>query len=603
MLKFILKHKIELLLLVTGGLYFLFFSRFGIDIDDEGFQLYVSNLILKGFLPYKDFILHVTPGSFYSQALVFKVFSPTVMAGRLTVVFLGLAITWLLFKASRDITRSDYFAAISSVLFIFWGVPQIRHPWYGWYGLSAGLIFLCFYLKYLGSGNYAYLFFTGLFCGITFLMKQNLGMACLGAHLAFLFINYLFSDNAAREVKLFRILKKEGIFILGICAAVGPSIYYFALKKALPEFLYYVFRFSAFSAKARLIFNPFPHVKSVSLIILAVFFLFAWLFYNYLWGNARWKRVFLFLTIALIGSIVTLMAILIIKINNVDNIYILDHVKMGAVNGFFNLAMLAVLFSIFLIIKKIFQKKYKSEWDKSFLFITLFSIFYIWASLCISRDHLHLVLGMAPAYILLSFMFQRGVQRLQESLIRINRDIMALKRYVNFVVCIFPLVFISYFGFFTTLKNEGFRSIFPPIVNMRSELKLPRANGIMVIKEDKDTIEGIIGYIDANTSQGERIFDTYKSSLFYFLSGKVHPSFYYILHPDLFRPDKQDDVIKDIIRYNIKVAITQENVWDDPDRYVNETHNPLTFKILRHMRDNFKIDKQFGSYYILTKKQ
>ena len=191
---------------------------------------------------------------------------------------------------------------------------------------------------------------------------------------------------------------------------------------------------------------------------------------------------------------------------------------------------------------------------------------------------------------------------MKRNAIRINRDVIALKRYVNFVVCIFPLIFISYFGFFTALKNEGFRSIAQPIINMRSELKLPRANGIMATKEDKDTIEGITRYIEANTSRGERIFDTYKSSLFYFLSDKVHPSFYYILHPDLFRPDKQDDVINDIIRYNIKLAITQKNVWDNPDQYVNETHNPLTFKILRYMRDNFKAEKQFGNYYILIRK-
>ncbi len=591
MLKFISKHKIEFLLLAAGFFYFLFFSRFGIDVDDEGFHLYVSNLILKGLVPYKDFILHVTPLSFYLQALVFKIFAPTVMIGRLTVVFLGVLITWLLFRISKNITRSDYFAAISSVLFIFWGVPQIRHPWYGWYGLASGLAFLYFYLKYLDSGDYAYLFFAGLFCGATFLIKQNLGMACLWSYIVFLFIGKGLS----------KIFKKQAIFILGVLCAAGPCIYYFAIKQALPEFLYYVFRFAAFSAKGRLIFNPFPHVKSASLIILTVFFLFAWLLYNYFWGGARWKKAFLFLSLSLISSIIVLMAIFVIQINNVDSIYILDRIKMGAVNGFFNLAMLSVIFSIFFIAKKIFQKRYNSEWDSGFLLIALFSIFYIWASLCISRDHLHLVLGMPPAYALLSFMCYEGVQRLQEYLVRRNKDVMAAKRYANFVVCAFPLVFISYFGFFTALKNEGFRSISRPIVNMRSELKLPRARGIMVTKEDKDMIEGIDNFIESHSLKDERIFDTCKSSLFYFLSDRVHPSFYYILHTDLFRPDKQDDVINDIIRYNIKLAITQKNVWDGLDRHVNETYNPLTFKILRYMRDNFKKEGQFGSYYILVR--
>ncbi|MDP2921138.1 MAG: hypothetical protein Q8O12_02035 [Candidatus Omnitrophota bacterium] len=600
MIRFILRHKIEVLLLVFAAAYFLFFSRYGIDIDDEGFHLYVSNLILKGFTPYKDFILHVTPGSFYLQALVFKAFAPTVMAGRMTVVFLGLLITWLLYRISRNITRSDYFAAISGVLFIFWGVPQIRHPWYGWYGLAMGLAFLYFYLKYLGSGNYAHLFFTGLFCGAAFLIKQNLGMACLGSYLAFLFVSLVFSGKEKRE-KPAEILRKQSVFITGILAVMGSCTAYFAAKGALTEFLYYVFGFAALSAKGRMIFNPFPHVKSASVVILAVFFLLAWLFYNYYWGNARRKKVFLFLSLSIISAIIALMAIFVIQVNNVDNIYLLDRVKMGAVNGFFNLAMLAVVFSIFVIARKLFQERYIAKEDKGFIFITLFSIFYIWASLCISRDHLHLVLGMPPAYMLLSFVCYEAVQRLKQRLVRKNKDALSAARYASLTVCVFPLVFVSYFGFFTAFKNEGFRSIFPPIVNMRSELKLPRASGILVTEKDKETIEGIVRYIESNTSPGEKIFDTYKSSLFYFLSDRAHASFYYILHTDLFRPDKQDDVIKDIVRYNIKLAITGKGLWDSLDKYTDDKANPLTFKILRYMRDNFKISAMFGEYYILKK--
>lgn len=585
MAKFILKHKIEILIAIFSAGWFLFFSRYGIDIDDEGFHLYVSNMILKGFVPYKDFILHVTPLSFYLQAVIFRIFNPSLIIGRLTVAFLGLYVALILFRITKKIIHSDYFAAIASVIFIFWGVPQIRHPWYGWYGLASGLTFLYFYLKHLESQYTVYLFFTGLFCGLTFLMKQNLGMACLASYGAFLLIG---RDG----IKFYDFLKRQCVFIMGILTAMAPFVIYFTAYKALPAFLYYVFRFATFSAGGRLIFNPFPHVKLISVIILSVFLLLAWLLYNCFWGGQARKKIFLSVFIFFTGVLLVMMILFIMEINDVDNIYILDHIKMGAVNGFFNLAMLAVLIGIFFMFKK----------DKKFMFITLFAIFYIWASLCISRDHLHLVLGMPPSYILLAFMFYAVTQRARNFLIRKNKDSALAGRYANFSFCVFPLIFISWFGFFTTLKNEGFRSISPPIVNMHSELNIPRAKGIIVTKEDKDTIEGITGYIRSNTKEGERIFDTYKSSLFYFLSDRVHPSFYYILHSDLFRPDKQGYVINDIIRYNIKLAITGRDMWDNLEKYTDEKRNPLTFKVLGYMRDNFKVEKQFGRYYILIRK-
>ncbi|MFC1624606.1 glycosyltransferase family 39 protein, partial [Candidatus Omnitrophota bacterium] len=199
MLLLLKKYKIEISLFLFSLAYFLLFSRYGIDIDDEGFHLHVSNMILKGLIPYRDFVIHASPGSFYLQAFIFKIFSPTLFVGRMSIVALGLYMTIVLYRISRYIIPSPNFAAISSILFIFWGVSQIRHPWYGWYGLALALSFAYLALKYIKTDKGIYLFLTGLFCGLTFFTKQNLGAACFVSCSFFLVIDTVFSKENIKE--------------------------------------------------------------------------------------------------------------------------------------------------------------------------------------------------------------------------------------------------------------------------------------------------------------------------------------------------------------------------------------------------------------------
>ncbi|MFC1624663.1 hypothetical protein ACFL28_05075, partial [Candidatus Omnitrophota bacterium] len=333
------------------------------------------------------------------------------------------------------------------------------------------------------------------------------------------------------------------------------------------------------------------------------FLAFAWLLYSALWSGKKRKFIFLFSNFLFIGLMILGCIFFIIKINEVDQIYIMDHIKTGVVNGFFNIATFSIFFSIIICLMRILKGKYQDRHTRELLFITLFSVLYTWAALCISRDHLHLVLGMPPAYILLAFMFYSASQKVRHVLIGRGKDDPRAARFSNQAICILPLIVISYFGFFTSLKDEGFRSVSPPLVNMHSGLDVERGRGIIVTKEDKDMIENIVGYIDANTRETERIFDTYKSLLFYFLSDRMPPSFYYILHHDLFRSDKQEHVIKDIKRHDVNLMTTERDRWDNSGYYTDEDKNPLTFKIWRYIVNNYEIKKDFGRFYILGKKK
>ncbi len=603
MLLLLKRYKIEVFLFLFSLAYFLLFSRYGIDIDDEGFHLYVSNMILKGLIPYRDFAIHASPGSFYLQAFIFKIFSPTIFVGRMSVVVLGLYMTIMLYRISRYIIPSPNFAAIPSILFIFWGVAHFRFPWYGWYGLALALSFAYLGLKYFKTDKGIYLFLAGLFCGLTLFTKQNLGTACFVSYGFFLVIDTVFSKEGIKE-KISNILRKGFIFFAGLSLILGTVAFYFYMKESLSQLFYYLFEFSLVTAKGRhIMFNPYPHIKVSSLGILLIPLAFAWLLYGALWSEKKRKNIFLFSSFLFIGLMILGCIFFIIRINEVDEIYIMDHIKTGVINGFFNIATFSMFFSVIICLMRRLKGKYQDRHTRQLLFITLFSILYTWAALCISRDHLHLILGMPPAYILMAFMFYSANQKVRHVLIRKGKDDPRAARFSNQAICILPLIFISYFGFFTSLKNEGFRSISPPLVNMHSGLDVKRGKGIIVTKENKDMIENIVGYIDANTKETERIFDTYRSLLFYFLSDRMTPSFYYYLHPGIFRSDKQEYVIDDIRKHNINLVITEKRSWDDLGWYMDKDNNPLTYKIWRYVADNYRKEKHFGKYYILKRKR
>jgi hypothetical protein len=280
----------------------------------------------------------------------------------------------------------------------------------------------------------------------------------------------------------------------------------------------------------------------------------------------------------------------------------MDRIKMGFVNGFFNLAVLSMLCGIIAVFIQITKRRYKGGADRAFLIITLFSVLYTWASLCISRDHLHLVLGMPPSYILLSYMIWNGAEKMSSILIRKGRNNSVARKFSTLIFCIIPLIFICYFGFLTALKNEGFRSVSPALVNMDMKLDSERARGIIVTEKDMKMIDGIVSYINEHTDSGERIFDTSKRHMFYFLSDRVHASFYYILHPDAFRPDKQGDVLEDIKRRKVNLIIADADKWDNAVYYMDKGNNPLSFEILGYIISNYAVSKKFDRYYILERR-
>ncbi len=95
-----------LLLIIVG-------HRF-VPTHDEGIILHSSQRMVEGARPYADFFGYMSPGSYWLQAAVFRVFGLTYLAGRLPVIFgFALQCALLFWLAEFLASRRTAWAAVS----------------------------------------------------------------------------------------------------------------------------------------------------------------------------------------------------------------------------------------------------------------------------------------------------------------------------------------------------------------------------------------------------------------------------------------------------------------------------------------------------------
>ncbi len=68
-------------------LWWMYGNQLILNTNDEGIYLDAAERILHGQQPYRDFFGYMSPGSFWMQALAFRLFGVTLAAGRLLVIF------------------------------------------------------------------------------------------------------------------------------------------------------------------------------------------------------------------------------------------------------------------------------------------------------------------------------------------------------------------------------------------------------------------------------------------------------------------------------------------------------------------------------------
>jgi hypothetical protein len=182
----------EYLLLGLGLALLLSFYVWGahhwIDLVDEGYFAYASSRVLAGDLPYRDFATPYTPGFFYLNATLFRLFGEDLLPPRFALCLARGGVLLLLYLLARRLMRPA-FALIPLIVFIGQdpGPTYLEvHP--AWCALLFSLLAVWCGVQALERQRVAWLVGAGLAAGTAFAFKQNAGLFTLLALIGLLLV-------------------------------------------------------------------------------------------------------------------------------------------------------------------------------------------------------------------------------------------------------------------------------------------------------------------------------------------------------------------------------------------------------------------------------
>lgn len=159
---------------------------------DEGVLLHVAERISDGEVLYRDIATGLAPGSYYLQALLFKVFGPGVLVGRYFVIILLAGSGIVIFNIARMLVNLQ-FSLAASMLFVASQAYYWRFPNYTPESLFLMLLALLMFMRYLVNKKGSHLLLAALLVGMCAVFKQHLGAYAAIALFTALFLDQRYS--------------------------------------------------------------------------------------------------------------------------------------------------------------------------------------------------------------------------------------------------------------------------------------------------------------------------------------------------------------------------------------------------------------------------
>lgn len=240
------RYSIYFLILVSSSLTTYIVSTNFVSIHDLAYFLTNGLRISQGQIPYLDFILVHTPGSFYLIALFIKIFGTTYLPIYLWMYFVNFLTTVMIYQIliKIKIKKAKYITIFFGLLAPYSFQPQI---WYDsdsifFIVLTIYLLFFVDFTKNLFLVNFT----IGLISFIPYFVKQNIGLV------NFFIINLLlvFFDERPKRNKI--------IFFSGQFFAIFIFLFYLFYKGAIFNFYKYTFKHAIASRLGSIIPEIFP---------------------------------------------------------------------------------------------------------------------------------------------------------------------------------------------------------------------------------------------------------------------------------------------------------------------------------------------------------
>lgn len=158
--------------IILVSLLYFHLHGFVYHFSDETFVLLPAAQVAGGGVIYRDIVVTYTPGAIWAVALVDRLFGVSVLSGRILMIFVSLAASVGIYKLITRISRKRFAPYLAVLAYLAWGPFQINWPAPGMFAVATG-IWSCLFLIDRR------LFWAGILTALTFLFKQNFGVAIL----------------------------------------------------------------------------------------------------------------------------------------------------------------------------------------------------------------------------------------------------------------------------------------------------------------------------------------------------------------------------------------------------------------------------------------